>query len=143
MKFLKSKKDETLLKVIAGKIFTDPKEVIKKDVTASFLECLTTTGEEHLVYLVYTKTGEYSERNDFYVVEGEFDGLFPKPVEKAIPTNADYEAVQAGVVMPTGAPITEEHIDPISDKKFVQDLLEEQKQQEERMKRLHDTYRHN
>ena len=132
-KFLKSKKDETLLKVIAGKIFTDPKEVIKKDVTASFLECITVDGSEQLVYLVYTKTGEYSERNDFYVVEGEFDRIFPKPGEKSVPKADEYEALAAVAI--ENVPTRETTITSTSNEVFNnQQTIEEV---------LSDTYRNN
>lgn len=69
--FLKSKEDGKLLSVTGGKVFTNPEEVIKKNITASFLTCQDLQGAEHLVYTAYTKTGTFSERNGFFLISGE------------------------------------------------------------------------
>jgi len=132
-KFLKSKTNERLLKVVGGKIFTEPAMVIKLNITASFLDCIDTDGNEQLVYLVYTKTGEYSERNDFYVIEGDFDGLFPKPGEKTVPKADEYEALASVAI--DNVPTRETSITSTSD-----EVINNLSNVEEV---LHDTHRNN
>jgi hypothetical protein len=68
--YLKSKDDGKLLSVTGGKVFVVPAEVIKKDISASFLNCVDEQGAEQLVYITYTKTGEFSERNTHVLITG-------------------------------------------------------------------------